>query len=100
MLEANFRAVTNDVNILLKDAQTLFRSAAAMTGDKADEMRKRAMSLVDTATTHSQELQNFAIASGKEAALSANTYVKENPWRAVATAVGFGLVAGFILGSR
>ncbi len=100
MLEANFKAITNDVNVLLKDAQALFQNATTMTGDKADEMRKRAMSLVDTAATRTQELQNSAVAGGKEAVLSANAYVTENPWRAIATGVGLGLVAGLILGSK
>ncbi len=100
MLESNFKAVTNDVNILLKDAQALFQAATAMSGDKADEMRKRAMLLVDTATVRTQELQNSAIAGSKAAALSAEAYVKENPWRVVATAAGVGLVAGLILGAR
>lgn len=100
MLESNFKAVTDDVNILLKDAQALFQNAATMTGDKADEMRKRAMSLVDTAATRTQELQNSVIAGGKDAVLSANAYVTENPWRVIAAGVGLGLVAGLILGSK
>ena len=97
MLESNFKAITNAVNILLKDAQSLFQTAATMTGDKADEMRTRAVSLVDTAATRTQELQNSVIAGGKDALLSANAYVTENPWRVIATGVGLGLVAGLIL---
>jgi ElaB/YqjD/DUF883 family membrane-anchored ribosome-binding protein len=100
MLESNFNAIAGDVNVLLKDAQVLFQSAAAVTGDKADEMRKRAASLIDTAMARTKELQNSAIAGGKVAALSANTYVAENPWRVVAAAGGLGFVVGLVLGRK
>jgi ElaB/YqjD/DUF883 family membrane-anchored ribosome-binding protein len=100
MLEENFKAITRDVNMLMKDAQALFQAAAALTGEKADDMRKRGMLLIDTAMARAQELQTVAITNGKEAALSANVYVRENPWRAVATAGGLGLLLGLILGKK
>jgi ElaB/YqjD/DUF883 family membrane-anchored ribosome-binding protein len=96
MLQENFKAVTNDVNILIKDAQELFHSAAAVSGEKADAMRVQGMSLLDSALSRAQELQNAATAAGKDAAMSADVYVKAHPWRAIATAGGLGLVAGLI----
>ena len=100
MLESNINAVNNDVNTLVKDAQALFQAAAALTGDKADEVRNRAMRMLDTALVLGREVQASALASGKEMAASADDYVKENPWRAIAAMAGVGLLAGLILGRK
>lgn len=100
MLESNINAVNNDVNTLVKDAQALFQTAAALTGDKADEIRSRAMRMLDTALVMGREVQASALASGKEMAASADDYVKENPWRAIAAMAGVGLLAGLLLSRK
>ncbi|OGB26863.1 MAG: hypothetical protein A3I66_21595 [Burkholderiales bacterium RIFCSPLOWO2_02_FULL_57_36] len=100
MLQSNFNAINNDVNTLVKDAQALLKSAAALTGEKAEEVRNRAMQLLDTALIKSHEVQESALIAGKEMAASANVYVKENPWRAIAAMAGVGLLAGLILGRK
>lgn len=100
MLESNINAVNNDVNTLVKDAQALFQAAAALTGEKADEVRNRAMRMLDTALVLGREVQASALASGKEMAASADDYVKENPWRAIAAMAGVGLLAGLILARK
>jgi ElaB/YqjD/DUF883 family membrane-anchored ribosome-binding protein len=97
LTELNLTAVSNDVNTLLKDAQALFLAATTLTGEKAEEVRNRAMRLLDTALIGAHELQASAIVAGKEMAVSADGYVKENPWRAISAAAGVGLLAGLIL---
>jgi ElaB/YqjD/DUF883 family membrane-anchored ribosome-binding protein len=99
-LNGNAGAVQTDVKALLKDAQGLFQAAAALTGEKAEEMRGRGMKLLDTALSKAQQAQGQAIVKGKELAQSADVYVKENPWRTIATAAGLGLLVGVILGRR
>ncbi len=96
MLEANLNAVSNDVNVLIKDAQELFHAATAQSGQKADDMRQRGMLLLDSALARAQDLQNTVTAAGKEAVLSADGYVRANPWRAVAAAGGLGVLAALI----
>lgn len=100
MLESNIKVVINDIDVLMKDSQALFQAAAALTGEKADEMRKRGLQLLDTAMARTRELQNAAIAGGRDAASSANVYVRENPWRSIATAGGVGLLLGLALGRK
>ncbi len=97
MLESNLHTVNNDVKKLVKDAQALFVAAAALTGDKAEEVRNRGMHLLDAALVKAQDAQTSAIAAGKEMAASADDYVKENPWRAIAAAAGVGLLLGVVL---
>ncbi|MET3119548.1 ElaB/YqjD/DUF883 family membrane-anchored ribosome-binding protein [Undibacterium sp. GrIS 1.8] len=100
MLESNLKAVNKDVKLLIKDSQALFVAAAALTGEKADEARDKAMKLLDAALVKAQEAQASAIVAGKEMAVSADVYVKENPWRAIAAAAGVGLLLGVIINRK
>lgn len=94
---ANLNNVNQDVKTLLRDAQTLFHSAAALSGEKADELRSRGMQLLDKATLNAQQVQESAVVAGKKAAACTEAYVKENPWQAIAAAVSVGLLAGALL---
>jgi|SRR5450759_4757509 ElaB/YqjD/DUF883 family membrane-anchored ribosome-binding protein len=100
MLDANLKVVNNDVKTLVKDAQALFQAAAALPGEKAEEIRNRGMRLLDTALVKAEDMQASAFVAGKEMAASADGYVKENPWRTIAAAAGVGLLAGVILGRK
>ncbi|PFH04534.1 ElaB/YqjD/DUF883 family membrane-anchored ribosome-binding protein [Collimonas sp. PA-H2] len=97
MLEKNLKAVNRDVKVLVQDAQALFQAAAALTGDKAEELRARAMRLLDSALVAAQEAQTVAVGASKEMADSAEQYVKENPWQALAAAAGVGFLVGVIM---
>jgi ElaB/YqjD/DUF883 family membrane-anchored ribosome-binding protein len=100
MLASNVKTVRNDMSTLLRDAQDLFREATAATGEKADELRQKGISLLETATVKGQELQAAAIATGKEVAQSADDFVQENPWKSVAIAAGVGLLVGVLIARK
>lgn len=100
MLETNISTVNNDVKTLVKDAQALFTAAAALSGEKADEVRSRGMRVLDAALVKAHEAQASAMVAGKVMAASADTYVKENPWRTIAAAASVGLLVGVILGRK
>jgi ElaB/YqjD/DUF883 family membrane-anchored ribosome-binding protein len=100
LLESNLKAVNDDVKKLINDAQALFLAAADLTGDKAEEMRNRGMRLLDRAVLAAQGAQADVIVAGREMAESAENYVRENPWRALATAAGVGFLAGVILSKK
>ena len=89
-----------DVKALVKDAQSLLTAAAALTGNKADELRERGMEMLDVALGKAGEYQDQALVKGKELAHTADVYVKDNPWRTVAVAAGIGLLAGVLLSRK
>lgn len=89
-----------DVKTLVKDAQTLLTAAAALTGEKADELRSRGMQMLDVAMGKASQVQSQAMVKGKELAETADVYVKDNPWRTVAVAAGVGLLLGALLGRK
>ncbi len=99
-LNGNIEAVQSDARALVKDAQALFQAAAELTGQKADDMRTRAMEMLDLALGKAHDAQIHALAKGRELAGTADVYVKENPWRVIAGTAGFALLLGVILGRR
>ena len=99
-IKADLHAVNQDMHALIKDAQVLFQDAATMSGEKAAEARQRAMRMLDAAVVKAQSMSTSAVLVGKDMAISADHYVKENPWKTITTVAGFGLLAGFILGRR
>ncbi|MES3024484.1 MAG: DUF883 family protein [Pseudomonadota bacterium] len=99
-LNGSINAVQTDVKTLVRDAQSLLTAAAALTGEKADDMRARGMAMLDTALGKAQVVQGQAIVKGKELAHTADVYVKDNPWRTIAAAAGVGLLVGVILGRK
>ena len=99
-LNSNASNVQADVKTLVKDAQALLTAAAALTGEKADDMRSRDMQLLDTALGKASQVQSQAVVKGRELAHTADVYVKDNPWRTVAAAAGVGLLLGVILGRK
>lgn len=99
-INANLNTVQTDVKTLVRDAQALLTAAAALTGEKAEEMRARGMHLLDVALGKASQVQGQVLIKSKEMAHNADAYVKVNPWRTIAAAAGVGLLVGVILGRR
>src|SRR5450830_15387 len=93
-------STSTDVKTLVKDAQALLTAAAALTGEKAEELRGRGMAMLDVAMGKASQVQEKATVKGKELAATADVYVKDNPWRTIAAAAGVGLLVGVILGRK
>jgi ElaB/YqjD/DUF883 family membrane-anchored ribosome-binding protein len=100
MLENNLKTVRTDLRSLLRDAQDLFREATSSTGMKADELRERGLALLDTALVKAQDIQSVALDTSKEVVDTADSYVKDNPWRAVAISAGVGVLLGMMIGRK
>ncbi|GAC1408197.1 MAG: hypothetical protein NVSMB6_06920 [Burkholderiaceae bacterium] len=60
-------------------------------------LRTQGMSLLDSALGKAQDIQAAALETGKEMAETTDTYVQENPWKAVAISAGVGIVIGMII---
>lgn len=100
MLENNLKTVRTDLRSLLRDAQDLFREATSSTGMKADDLRERGLELLDSALVKAQDLQSVALDTSKEVVDTADSFVKDNPWRAVAISAGVGVLLGMMIGRR
>lgn len=100
MLSSNLKTVRTDMKTLVRDAQELFREATTATGEKAEMLRSQGLNLLDTAITKAQEVQAAALETGKEIADSADTYVHENPWKAVGLSAGLGILIGLLIARK
>ena len=100
MLENNLKTVRTDLRSLLRDAQNLFREATSSTGMKAEDLRARGLDLLDSAMVKAQDIQSVARDTSKEVVDTADSYVKDNPWRAVVIAAGAGVLLGVMIGGR
>jgi ElaB/YqjD/DUF883 family membrane-anchored ribosome-binding protein len=99
-LNSSMKDASSDVKALVKDAQGLLSAAAALTGDKADELRARGMEMLERAVGKAGQYQGQALDKGKELAHTADVYVKDNPWRTVVAAASVGLLVGVLLGRK
>ncbi|MDB5761077.1 MAG: hypothetical protein JWQ21_72 [Herminiimonas sp.] len=100
MLESSLKTARTDMKSLIRDAQELFREATSATGMRAEELRDRGLSLLDAAMTKAQDVQTAALESGKEMVDTADDYVHENPWKAVAISAGVGLLIGLLISRK
>ncbi len=100
MLNSNIKTVRNDMKTLVKDAQELFREASHATGEKAEELRAKGLTMLDAAMEKAQEVQAVAIEKGKAAAHTTDEFVHDHPWKAVGIAAGVGLIVGMLISRR
>lgn len=100
MTASSYKTVRNDMKSLVRDAQQLFREASVATGERADELRAKGQELLDSAAHRAQDLQAAAVETSKELANNTDSFVKENPWKAVAISAGVGVLVGMLIGRR
>ena len=100
MTQSVIHSTENHMKSLVKDAQELFREAASVTGEKADDLRRKGLSLLDTALTKAQDVQASAIQKGKNAVKQTDEYVQESPWKAVAISASLSLLVGYLIARK
>lgn len=104
---ANKRTVQNveekfieSVRESLDNAERLLREAAETSGDKATELRERAMEAMDRTREGLHEAQDAIIRRGRRAARATDDYVHDKPWQAIGAAGLVGLVIGALMCRR
>ena len=100
MTTAHKEKLMSDLKLVIADAEELLKLTAGQVGDKAAEMRMRMQARMEQAKADLSSLQEMAITKAKDAGKAADTYVHENPWRAVGIAAGVGLVIGMLISRR
>ena len=78
---------------LLQQAEALLRQATNGSQSQASELRQNAEELLEKVRTSSQTLQEEAVDKAKQVGDVAQTYVKENPWKAVGIAASLPMAA-------
>lgn len=89
-----------DFDHVVRDSESLLRSLAGVTGEKAVALRESVEANLATAKTRLRELKSVAAERAGQYAHEADEYVHQNPWTAIGVAAGIGVLVGIILSSR
>jgi len=92
--------VQSDVNKAIAGAEDMLTQAAAATGEKAAELRGRALEQLKALQLRLKDAQSVAVEKSKAAAYATDDYVHENPWRSIAVAASMGVVVGLLIARR
>ncbi|OZI71082.1 DUF883 family protein [Bordetella genomosp. 12] len=90
----------DSVKSSLNDAETLLREAAASSGEKASELRERALSSLKRTREALYDAQDAMLERGRRAARATDDYVHDNPWQAISIAGVTGLLLGLLISRR
>jgi ElaB/YqjD/DUF883 family membrane-anchored ribosome-binding protein len=99
-MDNNKDKLFSDMKIVLSDAEDLLKAAASSSGERAVELREKAMVSLRRAKEVMQDAQSAVVEKGKAAARATDDYVHDNPWKAVGIAAAVGFVLGLIVNRR
>jgi len=92
--------LVSDVKDVLDDVEQLMRQAAAAGGQQATELRNRAADALEKAQDRLDRLQRSAVRATRDAADTADQWVRDNPWGSIGLAAAIGLLIGVLVGRR
>ncbi|MCE2680525.1 MAG: DUF883 family protein [Burkholderiales bacterium] len=90
----------SDMKIVLADAEDLLKAAASTSGERAAELREKALVSLRRAKEAMQDAQAAVVEKSKAAARATDDYVHDHPWRAVGIAAAVGFVVGIMINRR
>ncbi len=90
----------SDMKIVLSDAEDLLKAAASTSGERAAELREKALLSLRRAKEAVQDAQVAVVEKGKAAARATDDYVHDHPWRAVGIAAAVGFFVGLMINRR
>lgn len=82
------------------DSKTQAETALRDTAESVTSLASRVEETVKRAQARLGELQAAVVDKTKTAAETTDTYVHDNPWTAIGTALGIGFVLGLIIGRK
>ncbi len=81
---------------LLEDAQALLSATAHVAEEKVMEARERLTAAIEKGKEAWQNVQDKTVAGAK----ATDQAIRENPYKALAIALGVGAIVGYVLGRR
>jgi len=81
-------------------AKSATTPAPKATGEKAAELRDRALQQLKALRERLGDAQDVALKKGKAAAIATDDYVHDNPWRSILAAASVGVVIGLLIARR
>jgi ElaB/YqjD/DUF883 family membrane-anchored ribosome-binding protein len=92
--------IVADMKAVIADAEELLKATTGATGERIAAARARAEETLRSAREKLSRLDDVVIDQAKEAARTADEYVREHPWGAVGIAAVAGLLLGVLISRR
>jgi ElaB/YqjD/DUF883 family membrane-anchored ribosome-binding protein len=89
-----------EVKASLDEAEKLMREAAEATGDKAGELREKALRSLRLTRDSLHDAQEAVVDHSLRAAKATDNYVHDKPWQAIGVAGIVGLMFGMLISRR
>jgi ElaB/YqjD/DUF883 family membrane-anchored ribosome-binding protein len=86
----------HEMGELAEDAQALMAATANVAGEKVGEARRRLAGALERSKVIAGNIRDKAVAGAKVT----DKAVRENPYQAIAIAIGVGVLAGYVLSRR
>jgi len=93
-------ATQSDVDKAIAGAEDMLTQAANATGEKAAELRGRALEQLKALQERLKDAHSTAVEKGKAAAHATDDYVHDHPWRSIVAAASIGVAIGLLIGRR
>ena len=90
--------IAAELRRIVDQAEELLASTGA--GDQLNDLRDRVTDTLSQAKARLADLEKEARVQGKRAAVATETWVRANPWTALAIGAGIGLILGAALLTR
>lgn len=85
---------------ILQQTEHLLGKAVNATGEEAKALQSRIMGSLRDAKVRLTEVEQASVAKAKAAAKVTDTYVHENPWKAIGLGAAVGVVIGLLISRR
>jgi ElaB/YqjD/DUF883 family membrane-anchored ribosome-binding protein len=92
--------LVSDMKAVIADAEALLHATAEAAGEKVGALRTRAQQTLTEAKAKLAQLDDDMVRQAKDAARTADRYVRDNPWGAVGIAAAAGIVIGLLISRR
>ncbi|MBA2352383.1 MAG: DUF883 domain-containing protein [Burkholderiales bacterium] len=89
-----------DFRVVVADAEELLKATANQANEKVSEARVKFAEKLDVAKMRLAEAETRLRDRSAEAARATESYVQENPWKALSVAGGLGFLLGLLVNRR
>jgi ElaB/YqjD/DUF883 family membrane-anchored ribosome-binding protein len=85
---------------ILRETEQLIAQAVDATGEEAKALQARIVRALERAKLSLGEAEKAALAKASAAAKATDSYVRDNPWKAVGLGAAIGVVVGMLIARR
>lgn len=90
----------DDLKSVIGDAENWLKDAADQGSEAGSDLRARFDDTLRTARNDLRKLEDSMLAHGRNAAESANVYVRDNPWKSVGLGTAVGVIVGLLIARK